>query len=123
MEKYTEDQFWQTIEKMNWEADYNDERIWKELKKWKYGDKEYIKALFKFIQWKVEELETKWGNKITNVSDDSWSDLRYHIIWLWKDEYYRNLSDFKEIQARANRLNYEESFLYSFHEVDYVYNQ
>lgn len=100
-------QLWKIIENANWNKDHNYERI-----KNKFSNlPNYQKTqLFNFVSSLNDNLEKKYGNKIKNVSDDSWSDLKYEVIGRGR-KFYNNIS-LSKLNEMNKKGDYKESFGY-----------
>ena len=64
------------------------------------------------MNFKINVIDKLHGDKIDDVSDDSWGDLKADIISRGKDFYNRAVSDFDLVQKMANEMDYKESFYY-----------
>lgn len=111
-----DDFFWPIIEFLNYKSDNNYKRV-KELILDLYrftGALSYddIMLLIKILEFKLTALEKNHGNKIKNVSDDSWSDLRADIVSRGEDFYNKAVLDFDLVQRMADDNDYKESFYY-----------
>lgn len=111
-----DDFFWPIIELLDYKSD-NDYRRVKNLFMDLYRftgalTKEDIITFIKIMNFKVNVIDKLHGDKIDDVSDDSWGDLKADIISRGKDFYNRAVSDFDLVQKMANEMDYKESFYY-----------
>jgi hypothetical protein len=102
--------FWKFVEEASWKKDHNYARTSHVFQENSEEDRNIIVDVF---NEKCQELEVKFGEKITNVGDDGWSDIRADVIG--RGESFFNSMTQKKMQELADTLDYEESFSYSFH--------
>lgn len=104
-----EARFWKLVELANWPCDYNRMRMVyrkmlskKECESFRYTlDKAY--GALSDVADTIENLP---------VGDDSYGDLRYHIIGLGEKRFYEYCNDKLMIQELAESGGYKESFGY-----------
>lgn len=118
--KLSDDEFWETIEKLNWPSDLDYKRISKELSEGKYGNKGFALALSnKFQEMKnklydniFDSLDKKGlsYDKTIGLGDDSLDDLCSNIIGHGKKMYEKSLNN----PVYAGKQDTNESFAYSF---------
>jgi len=91
MEESNDKEFWNFVNKTNWTEDLNFERINREIKQWKYWNKEFIKKMKKIYYKKHNILHSLFNPYFwkINFSDDSLDDFIADIIWNGED-YYNN---------------------------------
>jgi hypothetical protein len=115
-----EPEAWGIIEAMKWskEADYSflAKRFFHGLGIPKMNE------LRHFVNDRVNDLyeaADKWeknnGRQLQIGSDDGYSDLRYHVVGLGKEEFEKALNDPEELEKRYLAHDYKESFAYVFH--------
>lgn len=111
-----DDFFWPIVELLDYKSD-NDYRRVKSIFMDLYNftgalTKEDIILFIKIMNFKINVIDKLHGDKIDDVSDDSWGDLKADIISRGKDFYNRAISDFDLVQKMANEMDYKESFYY-----------
>jgi hypothetical protein len=77
----------------------------------------FVNARANDLYQAVEEYEATHGS-LEVGSDDSFSDLRYHIVGLGQVQFERHLANPMLIAERYAKGEYEESFAYCFQEPD-----
>jgi hypothetical protein len=117
--KLTESQCWQHIANLGWgiqDCDY--ERIQKIL--YSTLPKDEIEQFSEFVHAKIGDLYDiflpRAINGDYNMGDDSFSDLLAHIVGMGKAYYEVVLEVPDLVQIRALKLDFEESFVYIFHD-------
>ena len=108
--------FWPLVDILDYKSDNSYKRV-KEIILDLYrftGALSYedIMLFIKILEFKLWALEKHHGNKIREVSDDSWGDLKADIVSRGKDFYNRAISDFDLVQKMASDMDYKESFYY-----------
>ena len=116
-ETTADDLFWSLVDDVDYKSD-NDYRRVKQIitdiiNFGGFGKNEIL-LLHKLIGAKSNALDGTHDDKIKNVSDVSWSDLKADIISRGKDFYLKALNDFDMVQKMANDYDYNESFIYGF---------
>lgn len=80
-----------------------------------YGvSSELISDVRKVINYKSNYLSKVESEKISDISEDSRSDLRYDIVSRGEDFYNKALNDVNIIDKMIDDRDYKESFIYSF---------
>lgn len=80
-----------------------------------YGvSSELISDVRKVINYKSGYLSKVKSEKISDIGEDSRSDLRYDIVSRGEDFYNKALNDVNIIDKMIDDRDYEESFIYSF---------
>lgn len=113
---------WAMIAEMGWgmKADYK--AIAKEcFAKW---GKTRMERLHTFAHSRVDELGKAVENYDDNSdrlplcvgSDDSFSDLRFHVVGLGKEKFDYYMANIQQLERRYNASTYTESFDYCFME-------
>ena len=103
-----EDRFWNLVALAKWPCDYKKMNI----KYRKILDKDECKAFRKTMNVALNLLDGAICNMNLPVGDDSYSDLKYHIVGLGKKEYYKHLNNTDLVQKLADSYGYRESFSY-----------
>lgn len=112
-----DNKFWNIVDVVEWDRDWSYERIRKMLVK--LYSKKQLKQIEEIANRKADKLEkviNKWmkeNKKQPPYSDDSYSDLRYHIIGLGKEIYDAAIDDPSRAYRRAVKEDYVESFSYA----------
>ena len=79
-----------------------------------YGvSSELIRDVRKVINYKSNYLSKVKSEKISDIGEDSRSDLRYDIVSRGEDFYNKALNDVNIIDKMIDDRDYEESFIYS----------
>lgn len=117
----TESLFWDAIGECDWAYFAKDPKGYNRLKKeiLLHWDDEFIRSFCERVASAVSALQkrvTEWegatGRQVP-CSDDSFSDIAYHVVGLGKDEYEATLEDPKRFLRRAKKYDYRESFCYA----------
>lgn len=109
----TEDvnEFWAEVAKMGWNKKGDFHRIEKMLlKTWTVKQAARMRTVFDGL---MSQLYKKLDKHVDGVGDDSFSDLRAHIIGLGKAEFDRVMEDPSLAQKRINANDFIESFAYA----------
>ena len=119
-EKVDDSEFWQIVEEVDWARDFDYKRISKELKKLYSASQR--KEIEKLAEKKADALDkaiSGWCDskgKGVPCGDDSYSDLRYHIIGLGKAKYDAVMRNPQKGYKMADNSEYVESFLYALNQ-------
>lgn len=121
----TEARFWELVESAEWKnagkRGYNDAKV-KLLIHLSPIEVQELEDMFYEKMNELADIEKRFDREIKGVSDDSWSDLRAHVIGLGEWEYRSTLNDFDRLQKRANDRDFVESFAYAIPSMnDYQY--
>jgi len=116
-ETTADDLFWSLVDDVDYKSDNDYNRVKQIITDiinfGGFGKKQAL-LLHSLIGVKFDALDKAHYNKITNVSDDGWDDLKADILSRGKDFYLKALNDFDMVQKMANDYDYNESFLYGF---------
>ena len=116
-ETTADDLFWTLVDDVDYKSDDDYRRVKKFIMDlFTYGgwDKKKCNLLQALLGAKQGALEKAHGDKIKNVSDDSWNDLTSDIVSRGKDFFLKALDDYDMVQTMANNNDYSESFAYAF---------
>lgn len=116
-ETTADDLFWTLVDDVDYKSDDDYKRVRKFIMDlFTYGGwgKEEANLLQALLGAKEGALQKAHGDKIKNVSDDSWNDLTADIISRGKDFYLKALDDYDMVQKMADDYDYSESFSYGF---------
>ena len=114
--KIWEKEFWDFIDKVNWIEDLNFVRIEKEIKNWKYWDKDFIEEIKKIFYKKHKKLWFSFKPYFWKIdfSDDTLNDFIADIIGHWKETYDMWIKNPKKI-LKESWSGVTESFSYIFY--------
>lgn len=123
MKELTPEQAWEQIAQMGWSTITTD---YQEIAKrfFKQFGKAGMKRLHSFVGDRVSDLGKAVDRHEKNIgplevgSDDSFSDLRYHVVGLGRYEFNLCMDNPEELQKRYHKGQYKESFCYCFMEPD-----
>ena len=107
--KLSEAKLWQLVNKAQWEGRHDLDFAQSVYTKLPFN---HFQQLWKFVEAKLDELDDKFGKKITNVGDDSWWDLRAEVVGRGKSFYHK--INMNIIQSMADDVDYVENYQYSF---------
>jgi len=121
----TANKAWSLIAEMGWGGRTENYKHLAETY-FKFLGKKGMQELYDFVTARVKELGEAVAmydqlNVLTSLevgSDDGFSDLRYHIVGLGKDEFDACMKDPRKMQIRYRKEEYKESFAYVFLEPD-----
>lgn len=123
MNKLTDERAWALIAEMGWGGRTVDYKHLAETY-FKLLGKKTMAQLEKFVGARVGDLHLAVKNYEKNHaslevgSDDGFSDLRYHVVGMGKDELDACIADPRKLAIRYRMGEYEESFAYVFQEPD-----
>lgn len=123
MKTLTTQKAWSLIEEMGWGSRTVDYKHLSETYFKLLGHKGMM-LLEKFVNARVSDLWVAVKNyehdngSLEVGSDDGFSDLRYHIVGMGKDEFDVCMADPKKMEIRHKKGEYKESFAYVFQEPD-----
>ena len=102
--------FWSLIDMLDWGKDCDYKRVKRTILK--NLNEDVANALRKCVNQRMTALDHVAGDFIHGVGDDSWGDVRAHIIGLGQEVYDAAIADIDTIQDRIDRGAYTECFLY-----------
>lgn len=111
VQEATEEYVWSLIDAMDWNLD----RDYVRVKRWCLDNlnKEIVSIVRTQVYALMNEINNRAGDHVDGCGDDSWSDVRAHIIGCGKEAYYTVMSNSVEnCQKIIDDGDYEESFLY-----------
>ena len=101
--------FWKFVKEAKWKSDHDFKRTSHVFQENSKEDRDIIVDVF---NEKYHELEVKFGEKIINIGDDGWSDLRSDVIGRGR-KFFEGMTQ-EKMQELTNERDYVESFIYSF---------
>lgn len=114
--------FWSLIAMLDWGKDCDYKRVKRTILK--TLDKDTADALRACFSQRMNALEHVAGEYISGVGDDSWGDVRAHIIGLGQEVYDAAIEDWNTIQDRIDSNDYVESFSYGLpHTDDWTFDE
>ena len=84
---------------------------------------DFVDARWRDLDTCIKVWETNSGRTLELGSDDSYSDLIYHIVGLGEAKYYKVMHNPVLAEERSKAGNYKESFGYCFQPPDPVRTQ
>jgi len=104
-------EFWDKVAQIGWGTKTTDYGTIKRdlLKAWTPEKAEKMSDVFGMLS---NALYVKCDKVVDGVGDDSFGDLRAHIIGLGREEFNRVMENPKLAQERINKGDYKESFSY-----------
>ena len=108
--------FWFIIDMVDYKSDNDYRRINKlfiDLNRFAGVSTNLINKFRSILGFKIDVIESRIGNDVRGVSDDSWSDVRYDVVSRGKDFYNKALNDYTVVQKMIDNDDYKESFSYA----------
>ena len=103
--------FWEIVEKCGWSKSTDYKAIRKMLEE-TYSNRELCEFR-DMLHIKYNKLYKTLDKVVTNLGDDSFDDLLYHIIGLGREEYDKVMKTTAFGVERAKAYNFVESFVYA----------
>jgi hypothetical protein len=113
-----DDLFWYVIDLLDYKKDNDYKRVNRyltDLNRLAGVPTKTIKLIKSILDLKINTLDlASDGGKGINVSDDSWSDLRYDVVSRGKEFFHEVVDDPSIMEKMAKEYDYTESFAYGF---------